>query len=194
MLSRREFVKAEWCSLAVWNGRALGRGESAAAGGQLPPGPQWRDVERVLWDKILGAWYPRCLDKTVRGVHQDYDEAWNRLPTRVKFIVYQGRMTWVPAAVAVAYPDRQDPWIGYVRHGLQYLREAMWDRANGGFLELVDADGRPDPRYRPWKQMYGQAFGLYAAAKASQWKASYHVVRALLFTIDLLKDSNGRRS
>ncbi len=168
MLSRREFIGAGCCgSLAVWSGWGPGRARLAIAGnGRQAVPPESRDVERMLREKILAAWYPRCLDTTGGGFHQHYDEAWNRLPTRAKFIVYQSRMTWVPAAVAVGYPDRQDPWLGYVRHGIRYLRETMWDRVNGGFLEWVDEAGRPDPRYRPWKQMYGQAFGLYAAADA----------------------------
>ena len=140
---------------------------SALAGD--PPGeqaPPAAEIELVLWDKILGAWFPRSLDTPGGGFRENFAEDWSPLPTESKFIVFQARMTWVPAVVARKYPQHRERFLSYARHGLKFLSETMWDATHGGFIELVDAAGRPDPRWRPWKQMYGQAFGIFAAAGA----------------------------
>ncbi|MBC8868195.1 MAG: AGE family epimerase/isomerase [Planctomycetes bacterium] len=77
-------------------------------------------------------------------------------------------MTWVPAAVALAYSQHRKQYQEYVRHGLKFLADNLWDANHGGFVDRTDAAGRPDRQLMPWKQMYSLAFGIYAAAGAYQ--------------------------
>ncbi len=128
--------------------------------------PKSREIEQVLWRRVLDAWYPRCLDTTAGGFHENFAEDWSQLPSDSRFIVFQARMTWTPAAVALHYPRQRRRMLTYVRHGLKYLTERMWDGQHGGFFERIDLQGRPHADWLPWKQMYGQAFGIYAAAGA----------------------------
>ena len=69
---------------------------------------------------------------------------------------------------SLQYPERREPYLEYARHGLEFLAERMWDQQHGGFIELLARSNRADERWQPWKQMYGQAFGIFAAAGAYQ--------------------------
>ncbi|MBN2474899.1 MAG: AGE family epimerase/isomerase [Pirellulales bacterium] len=138
------------------------RGRDAVGDAKL----DYREIERVLWRGVLDAWYPRCLDKEGGGFFENFSEDWTRQPADTKFIVFQARMTWTAAAVAAKYPRHRERFLSYARHGLAFLAGPMWDRRHGGFLERAAPDGRPDPNQLPWKQMYGQAFGIYGAAEA----------------------------
>ena len=141
---------------------------AAHAGSRRLPLPSRRELasemEQTLWNQILPAWYPRSLDIERGGFWEHFAEDWSRRPATTKFLVFQARMTWTAAAVALDYPQRGEPYLEYTRHGLQFLRQRMWDQQHGGFVDRTDLQGRPDRQTMPWKQMYSLAFGLYAAS------------------------------
>ncbi len=124
------------------------------------------EIERVLWERILPAWYPRCLDLDHGGFWESFGEDWTRRPLSAKFLVFQARMTWTAAAVLLAYPERGAGYRRYVEHGSKFLGERMWDAEHGGFLDRTDLAGRPNRQLMPWKQLYSLAFGIYGAAAA----------------------------
>jgi len=126
------------------------------------------EIERVMWDQVLAAWYPRCLDTERGGFFENFSRDWTRGPTASKFLVYQARQTWVAAAVEVAHPQRREPYLQYARHGLRFLADKMWDARHGGFFDRTGAAGEPIPATMPWKQLYSYAFGIYAAAAVSE--------------------------
>lgn len=51
--------------------------------------------------------------------------------------------------------------LAMAMHGFRFLKDRMWDRANGGFVWRVAADGKTVVE-GTFKDLYGQAFGLYA--------------------------------
>jgi len=140
----------------------------AGDGGNTIRGQLADEIERVMWDKVLDAWYPRCLDTQRGGFHENFSRDWTRGATDSKFLVYQARQTWTAAAVALAYPQRKDKFLQYARHGLRFLADKMWDAQRGGFFDRTDAAGQPMPDKMPWKQLYSYAFGIYAAAAVSE--------------------------
>lgn len=144
---------------AGWLGSGWARAAEDRAGV-----PSREEVEKVLWENILPSWYPRAVDRTDGGFYENFSRDWTRQPTQQKFIVYQSRLTWTAAAVAKHDPARGKPYLEFARHGLQFLRTAMWDGEEGGFFELVEPAGGPARDVPAWKQLYGQAFGIYAAA------------------------------
>ena len=164
---RSNFTRRDWLRATGSGGLLAPLCFTGVAPGAVPV-PEAAEIEQLLWSKILSAWYPRCLDQRAGGFEENFTEDWTRQPTDSKFIVYQARMTWVPAAVALQYPKRREPYLEYVRHGLEFLTERMWDQQHGGFIELLARSDRADERWQPWKQMYGQAFGIFAAAGAYQ--------------------------
>ena len=131
--------------------------------------PTSDEIEKVLWSKILAAWYPRCLDVDHGGFHEELRP---RLVAQADSLEvsrsFQGRMTWVPAHMATVYERDRPQQRVYCAHGLEFLQRGMWDPKFGGFFDQVAPPGGPDPTVQPVKQMYSTAFGIYAAAAAYQ--------------------------
>jgi mannobiose 2-epimerase len=123
------------------------------------------ELDAYLVRQVLAPRYPAAVDRERGGFHAHFASDWTRQPDRRRFLVYQARMTWTPAAVARARPALRDEYLGYVRHGVEFLRHRMWDAAHGGFHTSVLLDGTPDPA-EPVKIAYGQAFAVYALAAA----------------------------
>lgn len=123
------------------------------------------ELDAYLRKHVLAPRYPAAVDREHGGFHAHFARDWSPLPDRRRFLVYQTRMTWTAATVALARPDLRDEYLGYARHGLAFLRDGMWDREHGGFLSSVLLDGRPDPD-DPVKIVYGQAFAIYSLAAA----------------------------
>jgi mannobiose 2-epimerase len=123
------------------------------------------ELDAYLVRHVLAPRYPAAVDRVHGGFHAHFATDWTRQADRRRFVVYQARMTWTPAAVAVARLALRDEHLAYVRHGVEFLRDRMWDGAHGGFRTSVLLDGTPDPE-EPVKIAYGQAFAVYALALA----------------------------
>ena len=124
------------------------------------------ETEAVLRKDVLGKWYPRTIDNEHGGFYADFDRQWNRLPSRGKFSVFQGRMTWTAATVAERRPELRKQYLPYVQHGTTYLRDVMWDQQYGGFYWGLGDDGKTSPQFGEGKHMYGISFCVYALAAA----------------------------
>jgi len=169
-LTRRQALRSLGHAAAALScgGFWAARESIAADGSERVGGPLAGDIERVMWDNVLAAWYPRCLDMDRGGFHENFSQDWTRGASDSKFLVYQARQTWTAAAVALAYPQRKDKYLQYARHGLRFLADKMWDAQRGGFFDRTDAAGQPVADKMPWKQLYSYAFGIYAAAAVSE--------------------------
>lgn len=124
------------------------------------------EAEALLRRDVLGVWFPRTVDAERGGFHSNFTRDWKRAPGDGKFSVFQGRMTWIAAQVAMRRPDLKDQFLPVARHGLDYLNDVMWDRREGGFFWGLDDAGRVTPRFTDGKHLYGMSFCLYGAAAA----------------------------
>jgi mannobiose 2-epimerase len=136
-----------------------------------PPAPEKRhaladEIEAYLWTNVLKPRFPRCVDREHGGFHTNYDRTWSPREDRRRFVVYEARVTWTAATVARRRPDTRPEYLPYVRHGVRYLADVMWDREHGGFHTFVDLEGRGGPGPFPSRPVYGQAFAVYALAAA----------------------------
>lgn len=122
------------------------------------------EMEASLETHILKPWYPRSVDRERGGFIQDYTEDWTEKRDGNKTIVYQSRLTWMAAQVALSFPEKSKEYIAYSNHGLDFLADKMWDKENGGFYWSVDAAGKPTNERDGEKHLYGISFGLYAAS------------------------------
>ena len=77
-------------------------------------------------------------------------------------------MTWLASQVVLREPGKKAEFLPYVRQGLDFLENAMWDKQDGGFFWGLDDDGRIAPAFGDQKQLYGIDFGIYGAAAAYQ--------------------------
>ena len=83
----------------------------------------------------------RCVDAEYGGFLVDFDERWRPVGPHHKTLEHASRST-----LAFALAERAMPGAGcaqLARHGCAFLREALWDAANGGFFARVDRRGRP---------------------------------------------------
>lgn len=119
-------------------------------------------VKHNLEANIVPFWTARCLDKRNGGYLINFDETGKPNGKNEKMIVTQARMLWLFSRLARQGHDRaamlEDAAIGY-----RFLRDKMWDRANGGFYWEVDGTGTK--HLLPGKHLYGQSFALYALSE-----------------------------
>jgi cellobiose epimerase len=124
------------------------------------------ELDAYLWKHVLAPRFPRCVDKEHGGFHVNYARDWSPIVDRSRFIVYEARVVWTAATVALLRPDTRNEYLPYVRHGVRYLADVMWDREHGGFHTLVDLAGRGLTGEFPGRPVYGQAFAIYGLAAA----------------------------
>jgi len=146
---------------------------AAALGEDAPrnPTPEARrrladEVENHWKNELLPKWFPRCIDEQQGGFWPHLREDWSRGSQNDKTIVFQSRMTWVCAQVAMRYPELRAEYAKYTRHGVDFLAGAMWDREHGGFFWGLDGSGKIGPRYGGEKHVYGISFAIYGLAAA----------------------------
>ena len=125
------------------------------------------ELDTYLWQHVLKPRFPKCIDREHGGFHTNYSRDWSPIPDRGRFVVYEARVTWTAATVALLRPDTAAEYLPYVRHGVRYLADVMWDREHGGFHTFVELTGEPSrtPLF-PGRPVYGQAFAVYALAAA----------------------------
>lgn len=154
---------------------AVVAGSAAWGGPQAPASPLTAETRQklaaeldgYLFKHVLKPRFPRCVDREHGGFHTNYGRDWSPVEDRSRFIVYEARVTWTAATVARLRRETRAEYLPYVRHGVRYLADVMWDREHGGFHTFVDLSGRPVQgdglRSRP---VYGQAFAVYGLAAA----------------------------
>jgi mannobiose 2-epimerase len=143
-------------------------GTMTAPAAQPDPAEYVRLADQVEAELLreLGGWYPRAVDEARGGFHATFGPDWAKRPDRTRACVLQARMTWTAAAVAIRRPEMREAYLPYVRHGVSYLADHLWDREFGGFFWELDPENGLSPSVSPEKHAYGIAFGIYATATA----------------------------
>ena len=126
------------------------------------------EVDEALHRDVLGMWFPRSIDHEHGGFHSHFGRDWQSLPSDGKFSVFQGRMTWVTSQVVMREPALKDEYLPFVKQGVDYLQNVMWDKQDGGFYWGLDDDGRVTPQFGDDKDLYGVGFCIYGLAAAYQ--------------------------
>jgi mannobiose 2-epimerase len=154
---------------------ALAVAPAALAGSPAPSPPSAREarlkladeMDAYLWKHVLKPRFPLCVDRERGGFHMAYGRDWSPQEDRGRFIVYEARVVWTAATVAQRRPPARDEYLGYVRHGVRYLADVMWDREHGGFHTFVDLAGKgAEGAFFHSRPVYGQAFAVYGLAAA----------------------------
>jgi mannobiose 2-epimerase len=124
------------------------------------------ETEAMLHRDILDLWFPRTIDNENGGFHSDFGRDWKATRSGGKFSVFQGRMTWVGAEVSVRRPELREQFLPVAKHGIEFLSNVLWDKQDGGFFWGLNDKGEVSPVFTDGKELYGESFGLYAAANA----------------------------
>jgi len=122
---------------------------------------EWRKAfAKELKDNILRYWMTRAVDDRNGGFigrigddrKPDYEAA--------KSLVLNTRILWTFSAAYRVFGDGR--YLAVAERAYEYVTDKFADRKHGGFFWMVDARGNPaDDR----KQVYGQAFAIYALAE-----------------------------
>jgi len=127
------------------------------------------ETEAVLRKDVLGVWFPRTVDNENGGFRSNFARDWKPVARGDgKFSVFQGRMTWISSQVVMRRPDLKMQFEPFVKHGVDYLRNAMWDKQYGGFYWGLTDKGEISPFYTDGKHLYGMSFCVYGLAAAYQ--------------------------
>jgi mannobiose 2-epimerase len=116
-------------------------------------------LERVLTENIIPFWYPGVIDSNQGGYRLNHDLEGRCQGPANKYLVTQARTLWFFSRLANSrYGASQH--LEAARLGYNFLRDRMWDQQFGGFYWEVDPSGHSVAVSE--KQIYGQAFALYA--------------------------------
>jgi len=122
------------------------------------------ELTESLNKQILDVWYPRTIDSIYGGFLSDFDYKWEMKGPQNKMIVTQSRHVWTCSTVAEFYPEKKAYYLKIAAHGVQFLKDKMWDKKLGGFFKLVDREGNAivmGKDKRIMKDAYGNAFAIY---------------------------------
>ena len=117
-------------------------------------------VEHELRGNLLPFWRERSLDRERGGFIGEMDHDGAVRTGAAKGLVLNARLLWTFAALGRRLAGTKD--LDLARRAYAYLEKNFRDRVHGGYVWLVDADGRPLPGD---KKVYGQAFAIYALAE-----------------------------
>lgn len=125
------------------------------------------ELSESLNKQLLDIWYPKTIDSIYGGFLSDFDYKWDMKGPQNKMIVTQSRHIWTCSTVAEFYPEKKDYYLKIASHGIQFLKDKMWDPKLGGFFSLVDREGnvlKMGKTDRIMKDAYGNAFAIYGLA------------------------------
>jgi len=116
-------------------------------------------LERVLTQNIIPFWYPGVIDSNDGGYRLNHDLEGRCKGPANKCLVTQARTIWFFSRLVNSRYGAPEQ-LEAARHGYHFLRDRMWDQQFRGFYWEVDSSGHNAAK--PEKQIYGQAFALYA--------------------------------
>lgn len=117
-------------------------------------------IEHSAQTGLLDMWYPNAVDSLHGGFLTAFTFDFKPADNQNKMIVTQSRHVWTTAKAAMAYPER-DHFLKASAHGVEFLKNVMWDKTYGGFHQLVDRQGNVIAEGESQKTAYGNAFGIY---------------------------------
>ncbi|WP_310552096.1 AGE family epimerase/isomerase [Paenibacillus glufosinatiresistens] len=117
-------------------------------------------LHHELKDNILDFWIRHTLDDARGGFVGEIDSRMNVNPSAEKSLVLNARILWTFSSAYRLYGD--PAYLKMADRALDYLRQHFIDSEYGGLYWMVDADGNPS---QTKKQVYGQAFAVYALSE-----------------------------
>ncbi len=117
-------------------------------------------IEIELREHILPFWLNHTRDESRGGFYGEITNDLHVNEEAPRGALLTARILWTFAA---AYRRYNNPvYLAMADHAFQDLLSRFWDETYGGLYWMVAANGTP---LRPRKQIYGQAFGIYALAE-----------------------------
>lgn len=138
-------------------------------------------IREELVGNILPFWMRYAVDRENGGFYGTIDCDFNVEKEAPRASVINARILWTFSAasrlIGSEYREMAD-------HAYNYIIDTFWDRIYGGLFWMLDFQGNP---VSTRKQIYAQAFGIYALAeyfRATGNTASLDFARRLFWTIE----------
>ena len=144
-------------------------------------------LQKILTENIVPFWYDKSLDRTNGGYTISFDAQGKLKEPVTKMIVTQARQVWLFSRLARAGYEPQKN-LEAAELGYRFLKEKMWDAANGGFYWEVDITG--NQKLKPNKHLYGQSFGLYALSEYYLASGKQEVLDFAIQLFNLLEEKS----
>jgi mannobiose 2-epimerase len=117
-------------------------------------------AETELRENILPFWIEHAVDKERGGFYGEISNTRVVDKDAPRGALLSSRILWTYAAAYKRY--RAPEYLEMARWAYDDLLSRFWDETHGGLYWMVGANGE---LIRPRKQIYGQAFGIYAFAE-----------------------------
>ncbi|MDN4069867.1 AGE family epimerase/isomerase [Paenibacillus vini] len=122
---------------------------------------QWKEeLQHELNDNILKFWIDNSIDSEHGGFIGEIDQQLQVDSKADKGLVLNSRILWTFASAHRLHPSPK--YLEMAERAYDYLLNHFLDREHGGLFWMVDYLGRPS---QDKKQVYGQAFMIYALAE-----------------------------
>lgn len=117
-------------------------------------------LEDELLGNILSFWMKQTKDEINGGFVGEIDNQLNIVPDAKKSLVLNARILWSFASAYRIYGKTE--YLAMAERAYAYLMDHFIDKEYGGLYWMVNAEGKPSQEK---KQIYGQAFTIYALAE-----------------------------
>ncbi|PTY05940.1 N-acyl-D-glucosamine 2-epimerase [Opitutaceae bacterium EW11] len=114
-------------------------------------------IEAELRQNILPFWIHHTVDRERGGFYGEISNDLKVSRDAERGALLTTRILWTYSSAYLHYPEA--PLLEMARWAYDDLMKRFWDLQNGGFYWSASAEGKP---LRTRKQIYGQAFGIYA--------------------------------
>ncbi len=115
-------------------------------------------IRRHLTDDIIPFW-KGLLDDTYCGFYGEMDYVLNLNKKSDKGCILNSRILWFFSNAYMTLKD--ESCLDYAKHSYEFLKNAFYDKENGGVYWSVTYDGKPSDDS---KHTYNQSFAIYALA------------------------------
>ncbi|MGK9368657.1 AGE family epimerase/isomerase [Melioribacter sp. Ez-97] len=120
-----------------------------------------KEMLNELKSNLIYKWYPLVIDKQYGGYFTNLAYDLSLMKEQEKMIVTQSRHMWTTSKAAKFL--NSDMLYESALHGLDFLKNRMWDERYGGFFQIRSREGKLSDA-EGWfeeKRTYGNAFAIY---------------------------------
>ncbi|WP_379136142.1 AGE family epimerase/isomerase [Paenibacillus sp. sgz500958] len=147
-----------------------------------PSGVWLSQIEHELKDNILSFWLRYAKDEEFGGFIGEISSSMEVIADAEKSLVLNARILWT---FSTAYRFYRDPeYLAMAERAYTYLQEHFMDKKYDGMFWMVDAAGNPT---QDKKQVYGQAFVIYALAEFHRASGSLEPLELAIRLFQLLE-------
>jgi cellobiose epimerase len=97
-------------------------------------------IDKSIQTELLNKWYPLVIDEEFGGYITTFTFDFKPTGPQDKMIVTQARHVWTSSKAFMDYGG-QEVYKKVADHGLNFLKDVMWDKTHGGFFQLTDRQG-----------------------------------------------------